>query len=113
MIRTYKYRLNPTTKQQHLLDTLLFQMQTVYNDALHERRWAWQRSRRSVTYVDQWNRIRDERHALPDEMGMLNATSIQQMLRRVDKAYRAFYKGQRGAPRYKGRKPLQEHRVPP
>ena len=103
MIRTYKYGLNPTKKQQHLLDTLLFQMQTVYNDALHERRWAWQRSRRSVTYVDQWNRIRDVRHALPDEMGMLNATSIQQMLRRVDKAYRAFYKGQRGTPRYKGR----------
>ena len=103
MIRTYKYRLNPSQKQFHLLDTLLFQMQTVYNDALHERRWAWQRSRRSVTYIDQWNRIRDERHALPDQMGMLNATSIQQMLRRVDKAYRAFYKGQRGAPRYKGR----------
>lgn len=78
-------------------------MQTVYNDALNERRWYWQRSRRSITYYDQWNRIRDERHALPDEMGMLNATSIQQMLRRVDKAHKAFYKGQRGAPRFKGR----------
>lgn len=103
MIRTYKYRLAPTKKQQYILDALFFQMQTVYNDALNERRWYWRRSRRSVTYYDQWNRIRDERHALPDEMGLLNATSIQQMLRRVDKAYRAFYKGQRGAPRFKGR----------
>lgn len=103
MIRTYKYRLAPTKKQQHVLDALFFQMQTVYNDALNERRWHWRRSRRSISYYDQWNRIRDERHALPDEMGLLNATSIQQMLRRVDKAHRAFYKGQRGAPRLKGR----------
>lgn len=103
MIRTYKYRLSPTKKQQHLLSALFDQMQTVYNDALNHRRWAWRQSRRSITYYDQWNRMREERHALPDEMGLLNATSIQQMLRRVDKAYRAFYKGQRGAPRFKGR----------
>lgn len=103
MIRTYKYRLYPTKKQFHLLDELLFQMQAVYNDALNERRWYWQRSRRSITYYDQWARLRDLRHESPDEMGMLNATSMQQMLRRVDKAYKAFYKGQRGHPRFKGR----------
>jgi len=101
MVRTYKYRLRPTKKQGHLLDRLLAQMQTVYNDALNERREAWKRSRRSVTYVQQWNRMRDERHRLSDEMGMLNATSIQQMLRRVDKAYQSFYKGRAGHPRFK------------
>lgn len=103
MIRTYKYRLSPTKKQTHLLTALFDQMQTVYNDALNERRWYWRRSRCGVSYYAQWRRIRDERHALPDEMGMLNATSVQQMLRRVDKAYRAFYQGKRGAPRFKGR----------
>lgn len=103
MIHTYKYRLSPTKKQRYAFGDVFFQMQTVYNDALNERRWAWQRSRRSINYYDQWNRMRNERHALPDEMGKLNATSIQQMLRRVDKACRAFYKGQRGAPRFKGR----------
>lgn len=101
MIRTYKYRLRPTKKQVHLLSHLFAQMQTVYNDALNERREAWKRSRRSVSYVQQWNRMRDERHALPDEMGMLNATSIQQMLRRVDKAYQSLYKGRAGHPRFK------------
>jgi len=103
MIRTYKYRLRPTRKQRHILNDLLFQMQTVYNDALNERRVRWRRSRRAVTYFDQWERIRDERHALPDEMGLLNVTSIQQMLRRVEKSYKTFYKGQRGLPRFKGR----------
>jgi putative transposase len=101
MIRTYKYRLRPTRKQAYLLGDLFFQLQTVYNDALNERRWAWGRSRQSVSYYDQWNRLRDERHALPDEMGMINATSMQQMLRRVDKAYKAFYRRLRGQPRFK------------
>ncbi|MFO7661306.1 MAG: transposase [Chloroflexota bacterium] len=104
MIRTYKFRLRPTKKQGYLLDRLFGQMQTVYNDALNERRESWKRSRRSVTYVQQWNRMRDERHALPDEMGMLNASSIQQMLRRVDKAYQSLYKGRSGQPRFKNSK---------
>lgn len=101
MIRTYKYRLRPTKKQTFLLSRLFAQMQTVYNDALNERRVKWRASRRSVTYVQQWNRMRDERHRLPDEMGMLNATSIQQMLRRLDKAYQSLYKGRAGHPRFK------------
>ena len=100
---TYKYRLRPTNKQRHILDDILFQMQTVYNDALNERRWSWSRSRRSVSYFDQWRRMKDERYACPAEMGLLNVTSIQQMLRRLDKSYRAFYQGQRGLPRFKGR----------
>lgn len=103
MILTYKYRLNPTKKQTYTLNDVLFQMQTVYNDALNERRWYWDRSRKSISYYDQWNRIRDERKTLPDEMGLLNVTSIQQVLRRLDKGYKAFYKGIRGLPRFKGR----------
>lgn len=66
MIRTYKYRLRPTKKQSHLLNKLFAQMQTVYNDALNERRWYWTRSRRSISYVHQWKRMRDERHARND-----------------------------------------------
>jgi len=104
VILTYKYNLRPTKKQEYILSDILFQMQTVYNDALNERRYAWQRSRKSVTYYEQWGRIRDERHALPDEMGLLNATSVQQMLRRADQSYRAFYKGVRGIPRFKSKK---------
>ena len=86
MKRTYKYRLRPTKKQGFVLNDLLFQMQTVYNDALNERRWKWQRSRRSVSYFDQWRRMKQERYNYPDDMNLLNASSIQQMLRRLDKA---------------------------
>lgn len=104
MNRTYSYRLNPTKKQQRLLDALFSQMQTVYNDALNERRWAWQRSRRRITFYEQCKRLTTERQRYPDEMSLLNVASVQQMLRRADKAHQEFYKGIRGAPRLKSRK---------
>ena len=48
------------------------------------------------------------RHANPDTFGLVNATSLQQLLRRVDKAYRAFFRRLKagetpGYPRFKGR----------
>jgi putative transposase len=103
IIRNYKYRLYPTKKQGRLLDTLLGQMQTVYNDALNERRWAWQRSRKSISLYDQQARFTVERHKFPEETSMLNASSTKWILRRLDKAYQEFYKGRRGLPRFKGR----------
>jgi putative transposase len=104
MLRTYKYRLYPNRTQDKQLDFMLWQMRNVYNDALAERRWRWERSRLSTSYNQQWQRLKQLRHELPDEIGQLSATAMQQMLRRLDKAYRAFYKGIRGIPRFKNRK---------
>ncbi len=69
MIRTVKYRLSPTKKQRFVLDALFFQMQTVYNDALNERRWYWRRSRRSISYCDQWKRMRNNGTSTPTKEG--------------------------------------------
>ena len=83
---------------------MLWNMRDVYNDALAERRWRWSRSRLGISYPDQWARFAPVladgarealRHELPDTIGQLSATATQQMLRRVDKSYRAFIKGVR------------------
>ena len=103
-VRTYKYRLYPNKTQAKALDFLLRCMQTVYNDALNERKWLWTRGRRSTNYFEQWARFKQERANHPETMGYLNATSIQQMLRRVQKGYTAFYKGLRGMPRFKNKR---------
>jgi putative transposase len=108
MIRTYKYRLYPNRQQEQTLDFMLWQMRTVYNDALNERRWAWERSRRGVTYQEQWARFKQARYDFPDTIGYLNATSTQQMLRRLDKALAAFFRRikageEPGYPRFKSR----------
>jgi len=108
MIRTYRYRLYPTKAQMRALDFLLWQGRTLYNAALEQRITAYKETGDSVTYPQQWAHFRDLRNATPDTLGQLNATSMQQLLRRLDKAFKAFFRrlkaGEKpGFPRFKGR----------
>ena len=108
MIRTYKYRLYTNKSQREALDFILWQQRILYNAALEQRKTVYEATGKGVSYVDQWSHFRDERRANPDTFGLVNATSLQQLLRRVDKAYRAFFRRLKagetpGYPRFKGR----------
>jgi putative transposase len=108
MLRTYKYRLYPTKAQALQLDFLLRQGRKVYNAALEQRITVYKETGQGVTYPQQWAHLRDERRANPDTLGQLNATSMQQLLRRLDKAFKAFFRRVKagetpGFPRFKGR----------
>lgn len=107
MIRTYRYRLYPTSAQTRALDFLLWQGRTLYNAALEQRITVYKETGKGVSYYQQWAHFRDLRNASPDTLGYLNATSVQQMLRRLDKAFIAFFRrlkaGEKpGFPRFKG-----------
>ena len=105
MIRTYKYRLYPTNAQAAALTDLLDVGRQFYNYALQYRRERWQESRYSVTYNQQAAMWREWRNEQPDDnpLRLLNMTAGQQLLRRLDKAYREFLGGKRGLPRFKGK----------
>lgn len=64
----------------------------LYNTALEQRKRVYEETGKGISYVAQWARFRDERRANPDTFGWVNATSLQQLLRRVNKAYRAFFR---------------------
>jgi putative transposase len=104
MIRTYQYRLYPTQEQQANLTAILDIARWLYNRALDYRRKRWNESRHSVTYEEQAAMWRDWRNEQPNDnpLRMLNANAGQQVLRRLDKAYREFMRGKRGKPRFKG-----------
>lgn len=105
MLLTYQYRLYPTRQQQRLLTDMLNVARQFYNYALQYRRERWQESRYSVTYNEQAAMWRDWRNESPEDnpLRLLNMTSGQQLLRRLDKSYREFLKGKRGIPRFKGK----------
>ena len=108
MILSYKHRIYPNKKQAEGLDFMLWQMRTVYNDALNERKWMWERSRIGISYYDQWARFKQEKKRYSDTLGLLNTSAMQQTLRRLDKAYRAAFRrikrGEKaGFPRFKSR----------
>ena len=108
MLRTYKYLLRPTPEQAEKLDFLLAQARRVYNAALEQRITAYREAGIGIRYPAQWTTFRDLRRAERDTLGQLNASALQQTLRRLDKAFAAFFRRikageQPGFPRFKNR----------
>lgn len=105
MIRTYKHRLYPTPEQEAVMRDILWAGCWLYNRALDYRRRRWYESRHSVSYYEQAGMWRDWRNEQPDDnpLRVLNMSAGQQVLRRLDSAFREFFKGKRGKPRFKRR----------
>src|ERR1041384_6834995 len=89
MRKAYKYRLYPTDVQLQALETQLGEACRLYNAALQERRDAYQRAGRSLTYYDQANQLKDIRSA--GDCGLSNFSASQDVLRRIDKTFKAFF----------------------
>lgn len=107
MFLSYKFRLYPNRQQREALNRILEIHRQVYNAALQERREAWKRCGVSVCYTDQANQLKEVRAFDPD-VAWCNYSSLQQTLRRLDKAFQAFFRrvkaGEKpGYPRFKGR----------
>jgi putative transposase len=102
--KSFKYRLYPTKKQAALLDKQLAEACRLYNAALQERRDAWKMRKTSISYSQQSKQLREIRAA--GDLSLANYTSCQDVLRRVEKTFTAFFRrvrrGQKaGYPRFK------------
>jgi putative transposase len=107
MLLSYKFRLYPNSDQRQALDRILEIHRQVYNAALQERRHAWKRCGASIHYADQANQLKEIR-SFDDDAAWCNYSSLQQTLRRLDKAFQAFFRRVKagetpGYPRFKGR----------
>ena len=105
--RTFKYRLYPTGNQIRVLDHDLDVCRFIYNSALEQRIDAWRRCGKSLSYNDQQAELTACRAEIP-EVGSLRCSMEQDVLRRLDKSYRAFFRRVKrgenpGFPRFKGR----------
>ena len=105
-LRKTTYRLYPTPKQAIALDALLRSHQQLYNAALEERISAWSKAGKSIGYADQCKSLTVLRRDLPEWADAANCSSQQMTLRRLDKAFAAFFRrvkaGQTpGFPRFK------------
>lgn len=107
MRRSFKFQLRPTAKQAVALGQMLGDHRALYNAALQERRDAYRHpSRTTVRYGDQSAQLKDIRAYDPDQ-ARWSFSSQQATLRRLDKAFAAFYRRVKagdapGYPRFKG-----------
>src|SRR5713101_2914249 len=115
MRKAYKYRLFPTNAQHQALDAQLGEACRLYNAALQERRDAYQKSEVSLNYYDQANQLKDIRAA--GDLGLANFSASQDVLRRVDKTFKAFFRRVKaglkaGYPRFKSRRRFDSYTFP-
>lgn len=104
--RKVTYKLYPTPRQSELLMELLCKHRDLWNAALEERISAWQKAGKSIGYKAQCASLTQIRAELPEDWAVANCSSQQITLRRLDKAFSAFFRrvkaGQSpGFPRFK------------
>ena len=101
-IRTYKYRLYPNRKQCETMLATLEICRQLYNDALQERRDAWKQCRRSVTFKMQSAQLPACKQ-YDASLGSVYSQVLQDVLRRVEKAYKAVFTLRYGVPHFKSK----------
>jgi putative transposase len=102
MIRTFKFRIRPNRVQAEALDAMLGDCCALYNACLEQRIDAYRRRGISLCYGDQASELRAVREAVPG-LARWSFSGLQQVLRRVDKTFAAFFKRGRGFPRFRSR----------
>ncbi|MGP3937133.1 RNA-guided endonuclease InsQ/TnpB family protein [Nonomuraea sp. KM88] len=108
MRRSFRFLLRPTARQAAALAACLEDHRQLYNAALEHRRTAYARAGVSVRYGDQSAELKHIRADDSGGQGRWSFSSQQATLRRLDKAFRAFFDRVRagrapGFPRFKGR----------
>ncbi|WP_326645328.1 transposase [Streptosporangium sp. NBC_01755] len=108
MRRSYKFLLRPTAGHVIALTACLDDHRALYNAALEHRRTAYAKAGVSVRYGDQSAELKDIRAEDTGGQGRWSFSSQQATLRRLDKAFQAFFRrlktgGKAGFPRFKGK----------
>ena len=122
-LRTFKYRLYPTKKQIGTLQWTLDRNREIYNAALQERRDTWNIIKCHPNFYDEaWRKQATKDHGIScydqinqlpeikeirEEYNEIYSQVLQETLKRVDKAFKAFFRrvqnGEKaGYPRYQG-----------
>ncbi|MFI7449144.1 helix-turn-helix domain-containing protein [Nonomuraea sp. NPDC049714] len=108
MRRSFRFVLRPTARQVAALAACLEDHRQLYNAALEHRRAAYAKAGVSIRYGDQSAELKHIRGDDPDGQGRWSFSSQQATLRRLDKAFPAFFDRVKvartpGFPRFKGR----------
>src|SRR5438874_8161675 len=105
-LKAYKYRLYPNKQQTEKLQWTLDRARELYNAALQERRDAYRMCRVSISYNQQAAQLPEVKEIRP-EYNDIHSQVLQDVLRRVKKAYDNFFRRVKegktpGYPRFQG-----------
>jgi putative transposase len=107
MLRSYKFLIRPNAAQDIALTGMLGAFCDLYNAGLQQRIEAYQRRGISLRYGNQSAELKAVREA-DERLAGFSFSAEQQVLRRLDKAFRAFFGrvkrgGKAGFPRFRAK----------
>jgi putative transposase len=103
--KSFKYRIYPTKKQAKLLEDQFEKCRWLYNHFLEERKIAWEKEKKPLSYFSQSSSVASLKSAHP-ELKEVHSQVLQEVASRIDLAFKAFFRrvkaGQNpGYPRFK------------
>ncbi|NYZ74656.1 IS200/IS605 family element transposase accessory protein TnpB [Candidatus Micrarchaeota archaeon] len=105
MLRTFKFRLYPSKAQSIIFEQTLETCRVLYNNALEERKNAWENERKSTSYREQQNNL-PKLKSNKSSLQSVHSQVLQDVLHRLDQAFHNFFRrvkaGEKpGYPRFK------------
>ena len=89
--KAFQYRIYPTKQQEQHLLFVLRRCRELYNSGLEERRAYYQMRRKSLGYSAQATELSEIKAAYPAYADIYSQV-LQDVLRRLDKAFVAFFR---------------------
>lgn len=103
--RTYKYKIQPTYKQQTCLNKAFGCCRFIYNWGLEQKVQTYKQTKKAIGYVELAHELtklkNDGEHEWLKEV---NNVSLQQSLRNLDAAFVRFFREKKGFPKFKSKK---------
>ena len=106
MLKTYKYRLEPTKKQVEKLEWTLDTCRVLYNSCLVDRKRHYEETGKGLSRIDQQKILVSDKKNI-EYLTNIHSQVLQDVLFRIEKAYKAFFRrvktknGKAGYPRFK------------
>jgi len=100
MKSTFRFRLYPDFKQEARMLRALEATRRLWNDALAHRKRRWENGRQATSYGLQARVLTAEREQ-DMLLGELHSQAGQDVLRRLDRAFKSFFEGRARYPRFK------------
>lgn len=100
MLKSFKYKLNPTDEQIVLINKHIGASRFIYNLALETKQIAYVGNKHNLSCFELHSQLTDLKEELP-WLKEVNSQSLQQAITNLDKAYTAFFKGQNSFPKFK------------
>ncbi|MBD1373559.1 helix-turn-helix domain-containing protein [Hazenella sp. IB182357] len=106
-MNSYKFKLEPNQAQAYQIETALNLCRWLYNTALEQRKFAYEKRRMTLTFYTQKKELTQLKSHFIAFTGVYSQV-LQDVLHRLDKAFKAFFRrikaGERpGYPRFQGK----------